>query len=132
MGDLNSDIRKGAREIQPYGRLLKNILRRYELKNVIKQRTRTTKDSQTLIDIIITSDESKILKAGTFDTGIADHSLVYATVQLKMEKAPPKMQVVTNISKCDWKSFNVDLGAVPWTICEIFEDVDDSNSIGIN
>ena len=80
----------------------------------------------TLIDLIVTSDKNKIKSAGTFDTGIADHSLVYAILKLKKENAPPQYQWVTNMKQCNWAGFNESLRKVPWMACDIFDDPDDS------
>ena len=39
---------------------------------------------------------------------------------------PPRYQKVSNVSKCDWASFNKSLEDVPWHVCDIFDDIDDS------
>ena len=114
MGDLNSDLRERQdQSLSQNGKLLKTLMVRFGLKNMIKQSTRVTQNTETLIDVILTSDEKKISKDGVFDTGIADHSLVYAKVDLRMINAPPRYQKVSNTAKCNWATFNDELQLVP-------------------
>ena len=67
MGDLNEDGRQREGNTTQSGRLLKNLLMRLDFKNVIKNPTRRTKSTETLIDLIVTSDKNKIKSAGTFE-----------------------------------------------------------------
>ena len=84
MGDLNSDLlRKNAHtDLGTQGKKLQRILNRYTLKNVIKCPTRVSKTSETLIDLILTSNVSKIAKAGASELSISDHKLVYSIIKL--------------------------------------------------
>ena len=45
--------------------------------------TRITALSQTLIDVLFTSDKSKVVKVGICDTGMADHRLNQVGFRLK-------------------------------------------------
>ena len=126
MGDMNSDVTRRPGGTAHKGKQLLSMLRRYGLKNMIKNPTRTTQFSETIIDLIITSNKELILNSGTFDTGIADHSLIFATLKIRKDRVPPRYQKVSNMSKCDWASFNKSLEEVPWHVCDIFDDVDGS------
>ena len=46
---------------------------------LIKDPTRITKDFETLIDHIYTSNRDKIVSSGVIHTGLSDHSMVYAS-----------------------------------------------------
>ena len=126
MGNLNSDVTIRPGGTAPKGKQLLSMLRRSGFKNMIKNPTRTTQTSETILDLIITSNEDLILNSGTFDTGIADHSLIFATLKIRKDRVPPRYQNVSNTSKCDWASFTNSLEKVPWHVCDIFEDNDDS------
>lgn len=53
----------------------------YRLSSLIKEPTRITNTSTSLIDVIFTSRPRSFLSSGVYDTGISDHSLVYAVMR---------------------------------------------------
>ena len=63
MGDLNSDLLKKGESgaISDAGYKLPRVRNKFSLVNVIKQPTRVTALSQTLIDVSFTSDRSKVV-----------------------------------------------------------------------
>ena len=91
LGDLNSDLMLyGKPEEEKYlGRKLLKVLNNFNYKNIIKRPRRLTDSTKTIIDLIITSDTSKVLKSGVFDYSIADHKLIYAVLKLRRSKLPP-------------------------------------------
>ena len=86
IGDLNSDLLKGKSEETTYGRKRLKVLRNYGLVNVIKQPTRVTASTKSLIDLSTVSEKEKVLKSGVFYTGIADHRLNYSTLKTMKNK----------------------------------------------
>ena len=70
LGDFNIDLFDSDK---PLTRTFKQILAEYNLVNVIREYTRITASSKSLIDHAITANPSKILKSGTYGTGISDH-----------------------------------------------------------
>ena len=113
MGDLNSDVSMKGNN-SDLGRKLLRILNRHGLSNVIKDFTRITDNTRSLIDLSISSDKSKIKKAGTFDTGIADHRLNYCVLHLFRKRSPAKLKTVVDWKNCDIKNFKESLALVPW------------------
>ncbi|KAL9972248.1 hypothetical protein ACROYT_G018519 [Oculina patagonica] len=83
-------------------------------------------DTRSLIDLSISSNKSKIKKAGTFDTGIADHRLNYCVLHLFRKRSPAKLKTVVDWKHCDIKNFKDSLALVPWHTCNIFDDIDDN------
>ena len=128
VGDLNADLLfKGKSKANTLeGRNLLRKLNQYKLSNVIKEPTRITNTTNTLPDLVIASDRSKISKAGTHETGIADHRLVHAIIKLTKTRTPPKTRTVVDWNKCDVNKFKEAIEQVPWNACSIFEDVDDN------
>ena len=128
VGDLNADLLfKGKSKADTLeGRNLLQKLNQYKLSNVIKEPTRITNTTRTLLDLVITSDRNKISKAGTHETGTADHRLVYAVIKLTKTRIPPKTRTVVDWNKCDLNKFKETIEQVPWHICSVFEDVDDN------
>lgn len=69
MGDFNVDENKNSN--------LK-VMETHWLSQIIKEATRVTKDSCTLIDHIYVSEPGDMCKSGVIRMGISDHHLVYA------------------------------------------------------
>ena len=122
IGDMNSGLLKN--DIRD-GKKLQGIMNSLNLKNVIRKPTRIELTSQMLIDVILTSDTSKVLKSGTFDPAISDHKLVDAVIKLQRNKEKPNIRTVRNYKNMDIKSFKMTLDTTPWWICNVFEDIDD-------
>jgi len=119
MGDFNSDIKSSVEK-----RLLK-VTRNVGLEDVIKEPTRTTEFSNTIIDLIFTSHKSKVKIAGCYAPGISDHHLVYAVVNLRRQKSSPVIKEVTDFKNLNCDKLRHDPSTAPWSFCEIFDDVDD-------
>ena len=71
MGDLNSNVLRNTRHDavanvndSDQGRKITNVLRKFALINVIKEPTRITETTKTLIDLSIISDRTKVVKQG--------------------------------------------------------------------
>ena len=94
--------------------------------NVINEPTRITSSSSSLIDLIITSNLSKINVSGCYDTGISDHKLVYAIVKLYRKRSRPTIIQVKDYKSVDEAALEKDLSSVPWDICGVFDDPDDT------
>ena len=58
------------------------------LTNIIKKHTRITDKSKTLIDLVISSNISKIAQSGTYESGISDHDLIFVTFIMSKPKFP--------------------------------------------
>ena len=69
-----------------------DIIDIFQLQQHIQTPTRTTYNSSSLIDLILTHiDDDKTLEAGVVDLGISDHSLVYICRKISIPKEPPKI-----------------------------------------
>ena len=75
IGDLSSDLTPNG--MNDKGRRLKTILNNYNFKNMIKDPTRVTETTKTVLDLVIVNDASKVVTSGVQDIYIADHKLVY-------------------------------------------------------
>ena len=127
MGDLNSDLlyRGRTTEESYLGRRLQCILSTYGLKCAIKEPTRISENVQTLIDLIIVSNPDKVTNTGVSHVGISDRSLVYANVRMRKEKQQLVTKTVKNYSKLDSQRFKADIESAPWSVCEVFDDLND-------
>ena len=108
-----------------HGRKLQGITKSFSLINVITEPTRIAENSETLLDLILVSNESKILKAGTFDPAISDHKLIYTIVNLNRRREKPVMKTVRNYKLVNKENFKLALQNAPWWIGNLFDDIDD-------
>ena len=79
----------------------------------------------TTIDLVTVSDISKVNSSLVLDVGKADHNVVYAKLNLKWKRSPPKMLYAKNYKGLDQNTFKEDTRNGPWWICSTFENVDD-------
>ena len=107
-------------------RKLLNVLRNYGLVNVIKQPTRVTASTKSLIDLSTVSEKEKVLKLGVFETGIADHRLNYSILRLSKTICPPVTKEIIDWKKCNVRNFKEEIRLVPWHSCQVFDDIDDN------
>ena len=122
LGDLNCNLLNP----QHHGSLaVMNFCSIFNLTQVIKQPTRITETSETLIDVFLGSNTSLIREAKVVPAPFSDHDLVFISLGLK--KKPSKPVYVTTRSYKDFvpESFLVDLNCAPWSVIDCFEDVDD-------
>jgi hypothetical protein len=133
LGDFNIDFLKNDRPKEFFKEV---ILQPFALHQVIKEPTRITKDSATLIDHIFVTNPESVKCAGVADfPGISDHCLVYMSYSLKRPKFSP-----TKITRRDFKNFNeqafkADLERAPWgnilTVDENNMDIDINDKVTI-
>ena len=95
------------------------------MKNLIKAPTRIDKSSETLLDLIITGDSSKILKAGTEELSISDHKIIYCIVKLHRERKSPQIRTVKNYKNLKVDELKQVVECTPWWVSNISDDMDD-------
>ena len=77
-GDFNSNMLDNSGN----GKKFKDVLQLVNFKNVIKNPTRVTEHSSTIIDLICTNNMPKVNSAGVIDFCIADHKFIYISFKL--------------------------------------------------
>ena len=96
MGDINSDYAKTPFDVRT--RTLQFISSVYQLVQLIKEPTRVTKTSATIIDLIFTNlvDNTATFGVIHLHVGILDHSLIYAVRKFAVPKTRPTIKEVRN------------------------------------
>lgn len=121
LGDLNCDLLKATPD-QPTKKLL-SLLELYQLSQLIKEPTRITRTSSTLLDHFVTSNPEKITISGVVHTGVSDHSLIFAIRKINIS---PKIKATTiqirNMKKFNEQHFLEDLMKQPWEQLYVLED----------
>eukprot|EP00794_Sanderia_malayensis_P000634 gene634-1302_t len=130
MGDLNSDLNiKGKnkdKEYSYFGKKLSAILKQQNLYNIINKPTRITKESETIIDLIICSTKYLVKDSGVAHIGVSDHSLVYVVHKIKKDIERPEIRTVKDFKKVNMAELREAIKQAPWSVCSVFEDVDDT------
>ncbi|CAB3984845.1 Hypothetical predicted protein [Paramuricea clavata] len=119
VGDLNCDLLKPD---SPEAMSLLDFCTSANQTQLIKEPTRVTETSSSLIDIIMTSNVSLVENHGLALSHISDHYLIYAFLKLKMLKPPPSYKCVRSYKNYKPDSFLVDLQRIPWYDIFIMDD----------
>ena len=130
LGDLNIDHLKT--ESPAYNFFTSNVNELFCLTQMIKEPTRITKTTSTLIDLILVNAPENVKFSGVVDIpGISDHCLIYMAYAFKKPKFKPKM-----ITRRDFKNFSVndfksDMKNAPWANIYAVEENDIDNQVTI-
>lgn len=83
IGDTNINMMKNS---DPNTKKLKSFLQANRLEQLIKESTRVTERSQTLIDHVMVNRNEMYHQNGVIELGVSDHSLIYTSrKKLKVE-----------------------------------------------
>ena len=105
---------------------LVNFCTSFNLSQLIRQPTRVTESSATLIDVILTSHENLIIDAKVMPSSISDHDLIYAVLKLKRQRPKPVYITTRSFKNYQQNAFLRDISMVLWCIIDYFDDIDDS------
>lgn len=122
LGDINRDLLNG--HIQ---RAWNDYMEPFGLTQLVREPTRVTSDSKTLIDHIYSNCPENVKSVLVPKIGLSDHFPIFLT--RKLHTHTPKVNHYT-ISYRSFKSFDEakfvsDLQAVPWDLIKLFDDTDD-------
>ena len=109
LGDMNIDYLK-----KENNKPIKDIFQFYNLKQIITKPTRITSTSHTLIDCILTTNETNIISHDVIPTSIADHDMVGCVRKLHTQKFNPKVIKTRNYAKYDPDALRSDLKQTDW------------------
>lgn len=85
----------------------KNILSSLNVIQLIKEPTQITPRTHALLDWILVSHPSRILRAGVMC--FSDHSTVYCAWKIKLPKSPPRLIQIRQYKKLNLDLFTTDL-----------------------
>ena len=124
LGDLNVDYLK-----KNDNRDLKTIIHQNGFTQIIKEPTRITKDSKTLIDIIATNYPANIVSSCVTATSLSDHDLVACVRKINNKKFPAKTTHCRNYRKYDPELMKQDFASVNWIPVITASNVNDALNI---
>ena len=96
MGDINANYldKNSCKE-------LKCVLSSNGFKQLVKSPTRVTKETRTLIDVILTTREENIAKTIVAPLSLSDHDLIGCVRKVNHQKVDPRTITCRNYSKYD-------------------------------
>ncbi|CAB4045042.1 Hypothetical predicted protein, partial [Paramuricea clavata] len=110
VGDLNCNLLKSGPESDALNELCSGL----NLFQLIKEPTKVTLQSSSLIDVILTSNTSLVVESGVEETHISDHFLVYSILNLKLPKKLPDYMVIRSFKNYSSEAFKNDLEQLIW------------------
>ena len=109
MGDLDCKYQKDADH-----KSIKNVVAGYGFKQQIKEPTRITSETRTLIDIIASTHPGNVKSSVVLGSSLRDHDVVAIIRKINCQRTKPRKIISRNFSKCCHKTFKNDLNAVSW------------------
>ncbi|KAI8517131.1 hypothetical protein Bbelb_057120 [Branchiostoma belcheri] len=115
-GDFNCHYKDwGGASTDNNGQMLADIVDRYGLYQAQHQSTRVTPTSNSVLDLVILSDPSRINKMYTLaPVGTSDHSVVVCQLNMYLPKSSAKRHV-WQYAKADFDRFRSELGKANWS-----------------
>lgn len=110
---------------------INSFTREMNLQQLIKEPTRITTTTETLLDVILVSDPSSVRKVGVINFPISDHLPVYAVLNLKSPKISPHYITVRSYKNYDPENFTFDLASHSDSLLSVFAALDVNSKLGI-
>ena len=125
--DLLSNLSNPRPDVQNKTRKLLDLFEQFDMQNIVDEPTRLTPQTETLIDLIVTTRPELINIKGVLPLGISDHCLIYASLKLRKGRPPPRIITIRNFKHFNAKDFQTDLSCAPFHVIDVFEDKDDAH-----
>ena len=118
VGDLNCDFNSTS----PCLTRLGEIMNLFNLNQIVSEATRTTSNSSSLIDVILTNNLTIHSDCRVIPCAISDHDFIYTSLKFKIARQSHVEKSFRNFKNFDCQDFLSDLDEVNWSI---LEDVND-------
>ena len=110
---------------------LDGFTREMNLQQLIKQPTRITATTESLLDIILVSDVLSVRRGGIIINPISDHLPVFVELKLKSPKPSPHYISVRSYKNYDPNLFIIDLALHSDSLLSLFAGSDVNNKLAI-
>ena len=92
---------------------------------MVKAPTRVTAYTETLIDVILSSNEEQVRETTVKQCSISNHDIVCATLRLKNQRQKPTYITTRSFKNYRPDQFLADVSQIPWSVLDIFDDPED-------
>ena len=100
--------------------------KKFNLTQIIKEPTRITPKSQSLLDWILVTHPERSVEAGILSDCLSDHSVIYCVWKIKIPKAPPKLVKIRQHKKMNIDLFINDLISINWDRYQLIPTAQDA------
>ena len=121
LGDLNCNLLQDNAE----SRALNDFCSSFNLTQLINKPTRVTDNGESLIDVVMTTNEKLIASNDVLMSTISDHNLVYSSLKLKKPRIKSCYVTTRSYTQYNADSFLRDLSYAPFHIIGLFDDFND-------
>lgn len=121
LGDLNCNLLQDNAE----SRALNDFCSTFNLTQLINKPTRATENGESLIDVVMTTNEKLIASNDVLMSTISDHNLVYISLKLKKPRIKPCYVTIRSYTNYSADNFLRDLSFAPFHIISLFDDFND-------
>ena len=104
---------------------LLSVLEQFNLRQIIEEPTRITESKSTLIDLVIVTNEERIVEKAVLDCDISDHQMVCFKVKVSNGNSKPRMYTYRNFNNFVYDSFHNDLLSIPWDTIFYIQEINE-------
>jgi hypothetical protein len=114
LGDFNVNY-LDSKNVHGLKKAVINFCNMFSLKQMIKEATRVSQYSNSLLDLIFVSDHHKISQSGVINVGLSDHCLIYCTRKVKKEQFKKHNSIrMRSLKNYSVENLNNKLNEVNW------------------
>ena len=106
-------------------KVLTDTFSKLNMAQLIKDPTRITSHSRSLLDVIMISCPLIVKDSGVVNIGISDHSMVFCTLKLKAIKPSPTHFYTRGLKHYDPNQFVTELSLLPFDMVSSAQDMED-------
>ena len=121
LGDLNCNLLRDNAE----SLALNDLCSTFILTQLINKPTRVTENGESLIDVVMTTNEKLIASNEVLMSTISDHNLVHISLKLKKPRIKPCCVTTRSYTNYNVDNFLRDLSYTPFHIISLFDDFND-------
>jgi len=116
--DLNCNLLRDNAE----SRALNDFCSTFNLSQLINKPTKVTESGESLIDVVMTTNEKLIASNEVLMSPISDHNLVHISLKLKKPRLKPCYVTTRSYTNYNAYNFQHDLSYTPFHIISLFDD----------
>ena len=118
MGDINLDMN--------FANSLCDVSMVFNLTNLVKGPTCFKGDTPSSVDVLLSSEPQRFKSALNAQCSLSDfHNLTCVATKLHKQRVSPKTIYYRSYKKFDDETFINDVQNIPFSVCDVFDDVDD-------
>lgn len=126
-GDFNADLSRN--DSNKLSNQILNFAGGNQLVQLIKKPTRSTINSQTIIDHIYTNIDRSYTDSGVIKYGLSDHDLVFVNIKKPTYTTPKESFTCRSLTHYSLELLNDELSVIDWSSFDSMNDVDEGWTI---